>query len=79
MYIFASRLRKKLKTIIKRMLSICKIHPIPDRVSLYSPGCLVTHYIDQAGLEFTKIPVPLLGLKTCSPCPIQNDILIHQG
>lgn len=60
------------------MLSICKIHPIPDRVSLYSPGSLVTHCVDQAGLEFTKTPVPLLGLKACSLCPIQN-ILIHWG
>jgi hypothetical protein len=27
-----------------------------DRVSLYSPGCLGTHFIDQAGLELRNPP-----------------------
>jgi hypothetical protein len=26
-----------------------------DRVSLYSPGCLGTHSVDQAGLEFRNL------------------------
>jgi hypothetical protein len=27
-----------------------------DRVSLYSPGCPGTHFVDQAGLEFRNPP-----------------------
>jgi hypothetical protein len=30
-----------------------------DRVSLCIPGCLGTHYVDQAGLELTEIFLPL--------------------
>jgi hypothetical protein len=28
-----------------------------DRVSLYSPGCPGTHFVDQAGLELRNLPV----------------------
>ena len=28
----------------------------PDRVSLYSPGCLGTQSVDQAGLELSNPP-----------------------
>jgi hypothetical protein len=37
-----------------------------DRVSLYSPGCLGTHFVDQAGLELRNLPASasqVLGLK----------------
>jgi hypothetical protein len=37
-----------------------------DRVSLYSPGCPATHFVDQAGLERRNLPVSasqVLGLK----------------
>jgi hypothetical protein len=27
-----------------------------DRVSLYSPGCLGTHFVDQAGLKLKNLP-----------------------
>ena len=27
-----------------------------DRVSLYSPGCPETHFVDQAGLELRNLP-----------------------
>jgi hypothetical protein len=30
-----------------------------DRVSLCSLGCLRTHFVDQAGLRFTEIHLPL--------------------
>ena len=38
----------------------------PDRVSLYSPGCPGTHFVDQAGLELKNPPASasqVLGLK----------------
>jgi hypothetical protein len=38
-----------------------------DRVSLYSPGCPGTHFVDQAGLELRNLPASasqVLGLKT---------------
>ena len=37
-----------------------------DKVSLYSPGCLGTHFVDQAGLELRNLPASasrVLGLK----------------
>jgi hypothetical protein len=29
---------------------------VRDRVSLYSPGCPGTHFVDQAGLELRNLP-----------------------
>jgi hypothetical protein len=40
-----------------------------DRVSLYSPGCPGTHFVDQAGLELRNPPASasqVLGSKACS-------------
>jgi hypothetical protein len=39
-----------------------------DRVSLYSPGCPGTHFVDQAGLELRSLPASasrVLWLKVC--------------
>jgi hypothetical protein len=43
-----------------------------DRVSLCSPGCPGTHFLDQAGLEFRNLPASasqVLGLKACATMP----------
>jgi hypothetical protein len=43
-----------------------------DRVSLCSPGCPGTHFIDQAGLELRNPPASasrVLGLKVCTTMP----------
>ena len=40
-----------------------------DWVSLYSPGCPGTHFVDQAGLELRNPPASasqVLGLKACT-------------
>jgi hypothetical protein len=40
-----------------------------DRVSLCSPGCPGTHFLDQAGLELRNLPASasqVLGLKACA-------------
>jgi hypothetical protein len=40
-----------------------------DKVSLYSPGCPGTHFVDQAGLELRNPPASasqVLGLKACA-------------
>jgi hypothetical protein len=40
-----------------------------DRVSLCSPGCPGTHFVDQAGLELRNPPASAsqgLGLKACA-------------
>jgi hypothetical protein len=40
-----------------------------DRVSLYSPGCPGTHFVDQAGLKLRNPPASasqVLGLKACA-------------
>jgi hypothetical protein len=42
-----------------------------DRVSLCSPGCPGTHFVDQAGLELRNPPASasrVLGLKACASC-----------
>jgi hypothetical protein len=43
-----------------------------DRVSLYSPDCPGTHFVDQAGLELRNLPASasrVLGLKAFGPLP----------
>jgi hypothetical protein len=43
-----------------------------DRVSLYSPGCPGTHFVDQAGLKLRNPPASasrVLGLKACTTTP----------
>jgi hypothetical protein len=48
-----------------------------DRVSLYSPGCPGTHFVDQAGLELRNPPASasqVLGLKACATMPGQLDL-----
>jgi hypothetical protein len=42
------------------------------RVSLCSPGCPATHFVDQAGLELRDPPASasrVLGLKACATTP----------
>jgi hypothetical protein len=57
-----------------------------DRVSLYSPGCPGTHFVDQAGLELRNPPASasqVLGLKAYATMPgfkntnLFKVILIH--
>jgi hypothetical protein len=43
-----------------------------DRVSLYSPGCPGTHFVDQTGLELRNLLASasrVLGLKACATTP----------
>jgi hypothetical protein len=43
-----------------------------DRVSLCSPSCPGTHFVDQAGLEFRNPPASasrVPGLKVCATTP----------
>jgi hypothetical protein len=50
-----------------------------DRVSLCSPGCPGTHFVDQAGLELRNPPASasrVLGLKACATTPGERDILV---
>jgi hypothetical protein len=49
-----------------------------DRISLCSPGCPGTHFVDQAGLKLRNLPASasqVLGLKACTtiaqqPCQL---------
>jgi hypothetical protein len=53
---------------------------LQDRVSLYSPGCPGTHFVDQAGLEFRNPPASaswVLGLKACVTTPGSACFLKH--
>jgi hypothetical protein len=48
-----------------------------DRVSLYSPGCPGTHFVDQAGLKLRNLSASasqVLGLKACATMPGCNGI-----
>jgi hypothetical protein len=43
-----------------------------DKVSLYSPGCPGTHFVDQAGFELRNLPASasqVLGIKACATTP----------
>jgi hypothetical protein len=47
-----------------------------DRVSLCSPGCPGTHFVDQAGLKLRNSPASasrVLGLKACATTPGISD------
>jgi hypothetical protein len=46
-----------------------------DRVSLYSPGCPGTHFVDQAGFKLRNLPASasqVLGLKACATTPTEK-------
>jgi hypothetical protein len=50
----------------------CFVLVFRDRVSLYSPGCPGTHFVDQADLELRNLPASasrVLGLKVCTTKP----------
>jgi hypothetical protein len=54
------------------LLIIFCLFVFQDRVSLYSPGCPGTHFVDQAGLELRNLPASAsreLGLKACATTP----------
>jgi hypothetical protein len=40
-----------------------------DRVSLYSPGCPGTHFVDQAGLELRNPPASVSRVLACTTTP----------
>jgi hypothetical protein len=51
---------------------------VRDRVSLCSPGCPGTHFVDQAGLELRNPPASasqVLGLKACTTTAQPNVTL----
>jgi hypothetical protein len=51
-----------------------------DRVSLCSPGCPGTHFVDQTGLELRNPPASasqVLGLKACATTTWQNLAFIY--
>jgi hypothetical protein len=53
-----------------------------DRVSLYSPGCLGPHFVDQAGLELRNPPASasrVLGLKVCATTPGARQLFIKDN
>jgi hypothetical protein len=48
-------------------------------VSMYSPGCPGTHFVDQAGLELRNLPASafqVLGLKACTTKPGNFSFLL---
>ena len=55
----------------KVFLFVC-LFVFRDRVSLYSPGCPGTHFVDQADLKLRNPPAAasqVLGLKACATTP----------
>jgi hypothetical protein len=52
-----------------------------DRVSLYSPGCPRTHFVDQAGLKLRNPSASasrVLGSKACATTPSLESFLKHK-
>jgi hypothetical protein len=53
-----------------------------DRVSLCSPGCPGTHFVNQAGLELRNPPASaswVLGLKTCATTPDLKTLELNKS
>jgi hypothetical protein len=53
-----------------------------DRVSLCSPGCPGTHFVEQAGFELRNLPASaswVLGLKVCATTPCCQLIILKVG
>ena len=68
------------------LASICCHLSFRDRVSLYSPGCPGTHFVDQAGLELRNQPASasrVLEFKVCIStaglglCTFKNYYLLN--
>jgi hypothetical protein len=60
----------------------CFVLVFRDRVSLCSPGCPITHFVDQAGLEPRNPPASasrVLGLKACTTTPGLLQELLNQS
>jgi hypothetical protein len=49
-------LKKYLRVIREGFFGFVYLFCFGDRVSLYSPGCPGTHFVDQAGLELRNPP-----------------------
>jgi hypothetical protein len=59
-------------------LFVCFCFVFRGRVSLDSPGCPGTHFVDQAGLEPRYLPAfasRVLGLKVCATTPGYSFVL----
>jgi hypothetical protein len=74
-----ARINTKPKKKKKVFISDLQFFFLWDRVSLCSPGCPGTHFVDQAGLELRNPPASasrVLGLKACAtmPGPTSNFI-----
>jgi hypothetical protein len=53
---------------------------LQDRVSLCSPGCPGTHFVDQAGLDLRDLPASasqVLGLNACTTTAWQDLFLYY--
>jgi hypothetical protein len=64
--------RESRHSVFRGFLFVCLFLFFRDRVSLYSPGCPGTHFVDQAGLELRNLPASasqVLGLKACATTP----------
>jgi hypothetical protein len=62
--------------------SFCFVLFFRDRVSLYSPTCPGTHFVDQASLELRNPPASasrVLGVKACATTPgVHNMLLVFR-
>ena len=59
---------------------VCLFLVFRDRISLYSPGCPGTHFVDQAGLELRNLLASaswVLGLKACTTTPGYQVVFLH--
>jgi hypothetical protein len=57
---------------LSTFLFVCLFFVFRDRVSLYSPGCPGTHFVEQADLELRNLPASasrVLGSKACATMP----------
>ena len=61
---------------------VCVCVVFQDRVSLCTPGCPGTHFVDQAGLELRNLPASaswVLGLKVCATTLCSTGFVLKHG
>ena len=61
---------------------VCFVLFFPGRVSLYSPGCPGTHFVDLAGLKLRNLPASasqVLGLRCAPPLPSPTSLDKHKA
>ena len=83
---FSPRISLRDQSKLKHIIDIVILPPhnffFRDRVSLCSPGCPATHFVDQAVLELRNPPASashVLGIKECTTTPGSCSVFLTEA